>query len=449
MAKTDVAAPGVKVKNTGPFGVLYNLPPGTNTVICIGGRGGRKSWEVSKFVAYSATIKKKRCVVLRDEKEKIRESILQEIFNRYDTANQHGHFDGVYDKLDTGLKDRETNDMLVFTQGFRASSKEKRSNLKGVSDIDIAIIEEAEDIRSFSKFSTFKDSLRKPGRLIIIMLNTPDVSHWVVSKYFDLDPVIDDEGTGTGYFRLSPKKIDGFVAIQTNYKDNPFLPADVVRDYEGYGDPASHLYDPHYYYTQILGYASSGRRGQILTKVKKISITEYVGLPYPEIFGLDFGTSSPAGLVGVKIHRNASWSRQINYLPKDTLSVGIMLCEKGITGKELIIADNANPLDISKLRRGWERKELTPEQIEKYPQLLKGFNILAAIKGPGSITSGIGIMKGMELFAVDESVDLWNEIRNYIYAVDRNDNPTDEPADEFNHLIDPWRYVIMARGRLY
>jgi len=439
----------IKVKNTGPFKILYNLPKGINMVICIGGRGGRKSYDVSKFCAKSATIDKKRIAVLRDEKEKIRESILNEIFLRYDTANQYGHFDGLYDKIESGIREIKTGSMLVFTMGFRASSKEKKSNLKGVSDVDVAVVEEAEDIRSFQKFSTLKDSMRKPGRLVIVMLNTPDINHWIVQKYFDLEPVLDQEGKATGYFKLIPKKIEGFLAIITSYKDNEFLPADVIRDYEGYGDPNSHLYDLHYYFTQILGYASSGRRGQILTKVKPISLADYVALPYREIYGLDFGTARPAGLVGVKMHHNSSWMRQLNYLPKDTLGIGKMLCDLKLTGKDVIIADSANPLDISKLRNGWSKSELTPEDIERYPRLIKGFHILAAIKGPGSIESGIRVMKGMELYVVNESVDFWTEIRNYIYAVDKNEQPLDEPVDEFNHLIDPSRYVITARGRLF
>lgn len=432
-----------------PFSVLYNLPKDTNIVICIGGRGGGKSYEVSKFVAFSATIKKKRCAVLRDEKETIRESILNEIFQRYETANKYGHFDGLYEKIDNGIRDKKTGDMLIFTKGFRASSNEKRSNLKGVSDVDIAIVEEAEDIRSFQKFNTFKDSMRKPGRLIIVMLNTPDINHWVIKTYFNLDPVLNEAGDATGYFKLIPKNIPGFLAIQTSYKDNMFLPEDVVRDYEGYGEKASHLYDPHYHYTQILGYASSGRRGQILTKVKRISLADYLQLPYKEIYGLDFGTSSPAGLVGCKMHRNTMWSRELNYLPKDTLGVGKMLCELGFTDKDLIIADSASPLDISKLRNGWSPKELTPEEAERYPQLLKGFYVLSAIKGPGSVASGLRMLMSMDLYVVEESENFWYEIQNYIYAVDKNGNPTDEPVDEYNHLIDPKRYVATARGRMF
>lgn len=431
------------------FKILYDLPAGTDIVVVIGGRGGAKTWEVSKFTAFQATIKRKRCVILRDEKEKIRESILQEVFNRYDTANQHGHLDQHFDKLETGLRDKATGDMAVFTQGFRASSKEKKSNLKGVSSVDIAIVEEAEDIRSKDKFNTFRDSIRKEGSLVVVMLNTPDVNHWIVKTFFDLEPVVDADGVGLGYFKLIPKNIPGFVAIQTTYEDNPFLPEATVRRYKAYGDPNSPEYDLHHYYTAILGYASSGRRGQILTKVRKISLADYLQLEYPELYALDFGTSSPAGLLGFKIHRNACWARQLNYLPKSTLEIGIMLCEMGFTQKELIIADSAVPLDISKLRRGWEASELSPEQVQKYPQLMRGFNILGAIKGPGSISSGLRLMRSMELFAVEDSLDLWNEIANYIFAVDRNENPTDEPADEYNHLIDPWRYGITARGRLY
>jgi len=430
-----------------PFRVLYNLPAGTDIVICIGGRGGAKSHEVSKFTTFSCTLKKKRAVILRDEKEKIRESILQEIFTRYDHANQNGHLNQFFDKLETGIRDKSTGDMIIFTQGFRASSKDKKSNLKGVSGVDIAIVEEAEDIRSKEKFNTFRDSVRKEGSLVIVMLNTPDVNHWIIKTYFDLDPVLNEDGTGSGYFRLIPKNIPGFVAIQTNYEDNQFLPASVRERYKAYGDPESSTYDKHYYYTAILGYASSGRKGQILTKVKRISLADYLKLEYPEIYGLDFGESSPAGLIGMKIHRNSAWARELNYLPKSTLGIGIMLCDLGFTQKELIIADSAVPLDISKLRRGWEASELSPDQIEKYPQLLKGFNVMAAIKGPGSIESGLRIMRGMDLHVVDTSENFWNEIQNYIYAVDRNENPTEQPVDEFNHCFTADTMIDIPGGR--
>jgi len=89
-----------------------------------------KTYSVSQWVAYSATIKQKRCVVVRDEKALIKESILNEIWARYDTANGNGILDQYYDKNETELKEKKTGKTLVYTKGFRASDNKKRANLK-------------------------------------------------------------------------------------------------------------------------------------------------------------------------------------------------------------------------------------------------------------------------------------------------------------------------------
>ena len=98
-----MAAP-VIIDTLPQFDILYNLPPDITVVVAIGGRGGAKSYEISKFIAFSSTIKKKRSVILRDEKEAIRESILAEILQRYDTADEYGQLSAEYDRLDNGIK---------------------------------------------------------------------------------------------------------------------------------------------------------------------------------------------------------------------------------------------------------------------------------------------------------------------------------------------------------
>jgi PBSX family phage terminase large subunit len=438
-----IAEKPIEVHRLPKFEVLYDLPKDIHLVIAIGGRGGTKTYEVSKYIAYSATRERKRCVVLRDEKELIRESILNEVLLRYDTADEHGVLSEEFERLDTGIKDRETNEMLVFTKGFRASQNDKKANLKSISNIDIAVIEEAEDIRDVDKFNTFADSIRKEGSIIIIILNTPDVNHWLIKRYFNLSPAVNERGEEVdGYFEISPKNIPGFLCIQTSFEDNPHLPAHIVANYRDYGNPDSHLYNLHYYYTAIKGWASTGRKGQILTKVKRISLKDYLALPFKEVYGQDFGTASPAGLVGVKFDKNNCYCRQINYLPKDTKSLGKMYCQLKFGPADKIIADSAEPKTIERLRDGWKAEELDADEITKYPGLLKGFFVVPAVKGSGSIEAGIGLMLSMNLYAVEESTDLWNEIYNWIYAVDKNGNPTDEPENNFNHLIDPWRYSI-------
>lgn len=406
-------------------------------------RGGRKTYEVSKFIAKSAAVDKKRCVILRDEKELIRETILNDILNRYDAANQYGHLSLSCDRLDTGIKDKKTNEMLVFTKGFRASDRQKIGNLKGSSNIDIAVIEEAEDIRDETKFSIFHDSLRKEGSIVIIILNTPDILHWIVRRYFNLEQVED------GFYKIIPKEIPGFLCIQTSFEDNPYLPDHIINRYRSYGDPDSHLYNKFYFLTAIKGLASTGRKGQILTKVKPIKLADYLALPFKEIYGQDFGTARPAGLVGVKIDSNNCYCRQINYLPMNILDIGKLYCRLNLDDGDVVIADSAEPTSIGKLRQGWPIDELPKDDIEKYPKLIKGWNVYGVAKPKGCIKAGLDIMDGMNLYAVEESTDLWNEIMNYIWAVDKNNNPTGEPMDEFNHIIDPWRYVVFSRGRFY
>lgn len=433
-----------RVKALEPFKVLYRLPPDIRTVVLIGGRGGAKTYEASKFIAYSATVRKKRCAVLRDEKELISESILNEVKLRFDTANANGILSQRFDKLDNGIKDRETGEMLVFTKGFRASKTEKKANMKSISNVDIAVIEEAEDIRDVDKFNTFADSIRKEGSLIIIILNTPDINHWIVKRYFNLKAV---EGKD-GFYEIIPKKLKGFLCIQTNYQDNPHLTQALVESYEAYGNPESEAYNEFYYLTAIKGYASTGRKGQVLKKVKPIKLAEYMALPYREVYGQDFGTASPAGLVGVKVHKNQCWCRQINYKPMNILDIGKQYATLGLGPADKIVADSADEKAIRRLKNGWRGEDLASEVFEKYPALARGFHVVGAKKGPDSITAGLDQMDGMELYAVEESTDLWNEILNYVYDQDKNGNYTNDPIDDFNHLIDPWRYVVQEEKQV-
>jgi phage terminase large subunit len=420
-----------------PFQILYQLPKGTNIVVCIGGRGGMKTYEVSKFIAFQATIMKKRCAVLRDEKELIRESILNEVLLRFDTANTSGRLSAKYERLDTGLKDRHTGEMMVFTKGFRASRLDAKANLKSISNVDMAVIEEAEDIRDVDKFNTFADSIRKEDSLIVIILNTPDVNHWIIKRYFNLEQVED------GFYKIIPKDLPGFVCINTGYEDNPHLPAHIVQQYRDYGDPSSHLYNPFYYKTAILGLASTGRKGQVFTKCKPIKLADYLALPYREHYGLDFGTSSPAGIVGVKIDKNNLYTRQLNYKPMNTLEIAKFFCQLQLNLTDLVVADSADPKSINKLKSGYTADDLGIDEFIKNPALARGFHVIPAKKGTDSIEHGIGIITGMNFYAVEESTDLWNELFCYIYAQDKNGNYTNDPIDEFNHLIDPIRYVVM------
>ncbi len=427
------------------FKILYNLPPEIHTVICVGGRGGKKTYEISKRIAYAATIETKRCVILRDEQVRIKESILNEIWSRYKTANEDGLLDYNFIKNETELKERETGETLIYTRGFRASTTSKQSNLKGDSDIDIAVIEEAEDIRDVSKYNTFVDSLRKDGCVVIILLNTPDLQHWLIKRWFNAIPILDKKGEATGYFIIEKKEsVTDLLVIQTSYKDNPYLPAYKVAEYEGYGTPSHHLFDLHHYFTAILGYASTGRKGQIFTKFKPISLEKYRALRLTEFYGQDFGTASPAALIGVKFEGNTAYVRLLNYKPMDVLEIGKLYCSLKMTKSDRIICDYAGSEQIKKLKGGF--KNLAAHEYELYPTLANGF---FTVNCPTKDIQGdISLIKSMEVFCVEEDIDLWEEVNNYCYAQDKFGNYVDDPIDDFNHALDALRYVIAdQRGK--
>lgn len=434
----------IKVKRSAKFAPLYELPEDISLVFCIGGRGGGKTYEVSKWVAVSATIRQKRCCILRDEKELIRESILNEVLMRYDTANANNGLTPYYDRLDTGIKNKRTGEMVVLTKGFRASSTDKRANLKSISNIDIAVIEEAEDIRDEEKFNTFQDSLRNKGAVTVVILNTPDVNHWIIKRYFNTIPIPGEDG----YFDIVPKEMKGVMVIKANYMDNEFLPPSIVDRYAGYGDPENPLYNKHYYLTAIMGYSSSGRKGQILRNVKPITLADYTALPYREVYGQDFGTSAPAGLVGVKMHRNRVYVRELNYKPMNVLELGKLYCTLGFGPADLIVADHADSKACTKLEKGWRPTELFPDDLYKYPALTRGFNVVRCIKGRDSVNYGLDELNQMEIYVVEESTNLWNEVANYVYQIDKNGNSTNDPVDDFNHCFVAGTMITTDKGRV-
>lgn len=434
----------VEVETHEKFKILYDPPEGTYIAICIGGRGGMKTYEVSKLAAVKATTEKKRIVVLRDEHSLIKESILNEIWERYETANGEWRIlDQMFDKNETELKDRKTGKTLIYTKGFRASSNNKQANLKGPSDIDIAILEEMEDLRDEEKFNTFIDGLRKDGCLIVVILNTPDLSHFFIRRFFNATPVDGHDG----YFHIAPKNIPGFISIQTGFEDNPYLPGHIVDRYKSYGDPASPMYNLHHYLTAIKGYASSGRQGQILKKVKPISLADYMALNVPEIYGQDFGTAKPAALIGVKFVGNKSYAREINYTPMNKLELGILYCTLGFGSNDKIVADNADKKAIDSLDDGFTEEDCDLETLQKYPQLRRGFFIVRCVKGPDSVTNGLDDMDSMELYAVEESLNLWDEIRLGVWEKNKYGDFTNQPKPGNDHLRDGWMYVIGDRKR--
>jgi PBSX family phage terminase large subunit len=452
----------VKVKRHPKFDVLYNPPDDCRMIILIGGRGGMKTYEASKAIAYHATCTNRRVQVLRDEAAKIKQSILNEVLQRYDTANKDGAFNGKFVRGENTIKDASTGNEVVFTQGFRGSTNIKTAHMKGVSGVDIGVVEELADIRDEDKFNTWRHSVRKKGSFIVVILNTPDVNHWVITRYFDLKNVDHKKYKGftpddvDGYFEIVPKDLPGVYVVHTSYQDNDFLPQVIKDEYAACGVKGGPYENIHYFLTEIEGYASTGMKGQIYKNWNKISNAEFNDLPYKSQFGLDFGwtsqvttTSGKMALVEVKIHNGRAYIRELIYangMTKEDLA--IKMIQLGITPDDLIVADCAESVVIGNLRNGFLRAELKDETAQNYPQLLDGgFYVKPCTKG--RLTDRPVAVSQYEIYVTSDSDGIWQEYMKYCWAVDKNGNPTDEPIDKYNDAMDAIAYVILAHGKLY
>ncbi len=144
-----------------------------------------------------------------------------------------------------------------------------------------------------------------------------------------------------------------------------------------------------------------------------------------KFYGLDWGFSNdPLALVEIEKHDKNLYCDQKLYatgMTNDDLDRE--LTRLGISKSSPIVADNAQPKDITDMKR-------------------KGWNFIPCIKGPGSVRSGITYLKTFDVYVTETSTDIWTEAQNYAYALDQYKNPTADPIDAYDHAIQAIIYAV-------
>lgn len=141
-------------------------------------------------------------------------------------------------------------------------------------------------------------------------------------------------------------------------------------------------------------------------------------------YGLDFGFSNdPAALVDVRLAHGELWLDEIFYETGLTNpDIARRSRECGLTNKDKIVADAAEPKSIAELRN-------------------LGLWVVPSVKGADSINSGIDTMRRYPINVTRRSVNISKEMKVYKFKVDRDGNATNKPIDKFNHAMDAARYV--------
>lgn|SRR5574344_81520 len=145
-------------------------------------------------------------------------------------------------------------------------------------------------------------------------------------------------------------------------------------------------------------------------------------------YGLDFGFSAdPTALIECALAHGELWTDQIIYNRGMTNPmIASAAKDAGITRKDLIIADSAEPKSIAEIKN-------------------TGLWIIPTSKGSDSISIGIDILHRYKWNVTRRSVGLIGELNSYKYIVNRDGEQTNNPVDKWNHAIDATRYWAMMR----
>lgn len=392
--------------------------------ICMGGRSSGRSYSASQLALYKLVADPySRTAIMRYVLGDIRNSIFQEIRDRIEENELEKAVNIKENSLTfeynlNGLRNK------INGIGFRKSSGDQKSKLKSLASYNCVIIEEAEEVSEVD-FLQLDDSLRtiKSDIVVILLLNPPDKKHWIIRRWFNLLP---SEHEGFYIPQLRSDMADTIYIHGTYLQNKKNLNQSTIDNFERY-----RINNPDHYWNMIRGYVSDGKRGLIYKNAKPISLKEFNELPYASSYALDFGyTNHPTALVEIKEHNNNVWTRELIYEtgmlnPHIAKRMEVLEISKDIE----IIADSAEPKSIDEL------KEF-------------GFNVIPAIKGPDSIRNGVSLMQQKEWFYTEDSVHTAEEIQAYVWALDKNKEPTNEPVDRDNHIMDAVRYNIQTRGTI-
>ena len=293
---------------------------------------------------------------------------------------------GIWDENRLNIADRTYN----FSNGavVQFMNTDDPDKLRGLKS-DALYMDEANEV---DEDAYFQLSIRTTGKIILSYNPTISPYHWL-------------------------RQMQDCERFTTNYKDNPYLPKEMVTSIE-----ALESKNPKLWKIYGLGEYAANDKAIYQFEVVDTFDAEFVA------FGLDWGYGGDElALVAV-------------FKEGDNLYLEELIYEKGMVMKD--IADRLEKLGINKSYEIFcDSSE--PRSIEELYRC--GFNAKAVKKGPDSIRFGISVLQNYKLHILKTSTNLINEMYGYQYATDKHGYTTDTPEGGLDHLLDAARYVGMMK----
>ncbi|MDR1340822.1 MAG: phage terminase large subunit [Prevotellaceae bacterium] len=408
---------------------------------CVGGRGRGASFFGTQYFLYKIVSEEYfRGVFLRRIHNDIRSSLFQDFKDRIAETGLESLFK-INENEMTAIY-RPTGNKIISKGTVRDSGRS--ANMKSLAGFTHILIEEANELDE-TDYDTLIVSLRttKAETKVIRLFNPPPISHWIWRDYNlkEHEPVFID-GKKEIFWDYSPKSDSDIEMVRATYHENRGnINEKAIALYEGYREK-----NPVYYYNQIKGLITGGMKGRVYSGWEKMSAGEFEAIECRNVYIVDFGYfPDPTAVIQVKWKNNEIYVHELIYeTGLDDLMLAKRFIDRGVSYRNLIIADygNGGNLRIVTFRSAgsgaWRN-------IEGYPDLRKGFSMMAAKKGSGSIASGIKTVQGLKVYMTENSKNGWHEYQNYIWATDRDGEPLGIPVDKNNHIMDCIRYFVQYR----
>lgn len=380
--------------------------------ILMGGRGAGRSTVASQFAnAKLMAPEYFRCAIMRYILGDIRNSIYREITDRADE-------NGVTEELSINDSSMiiEHGANSINAVGFKKSSGDQKSKLKSLANYNCVIIEEADEIPE-EDFIQLDDSLRtvKGDITIILLLNPPPKSHWIVKRWFDLAP----SEVPDFYVPKLKASITDTVFIHTNYKVNEKnLSRASIANYEAY-----RYSKPAHYWGMIRGLVPEVVRGKIYRNWKVIDEVPHEARLVRR--WVDFGYSNDPTSIGDIYEYNGGYILDELAYSKGLLNHQIAAIINAQPEKTLVVADSAEPKSIDELK-------------------LYDIDVLPSVKGADSVVNGIQVVQAQQISITARSKKTIEEHENYAWLEDKDGKIINKPKPGYDHSMDGARYGIVS-----
>lgn len=396
---------------------LWECDSNIRYVILMGGRANGRSGTASRYCVSRLLGKEyTRGAIMRATREDIRASCWSEIVDRVNEQKITNNF-----RITDNDMYIERGENSIRAHGFRASSGSLTARLKSLAGYNLVWIEEAEEIGE-EEFRTLDDTLRTTkGRILVILtLNTPAKSHWIIKKWFDLSP---SNTAGFNIPYLKPEIKDTLYIFGTYRENLPNLDKHTIERYKAY-----EFINPGHFYQVIEGLSPDEVRGKIFTGWQLIeSVPKGARLVK---FGLDWGWyPDPVSVVAIYYWNGGYIVDEVVHgtnLDDDYIALQIKRIENYSDVSVICGADE--PKSIEMLRRKGIRSEATDNR-------------------KGSVSFRIKVTSTKKIYVTKRSTNVWKGYEVYRWAEDRDGNPKGEPNHEGSDSMDAISYAIASMSK--